>query len=134
MSHHEKAALPGDANGRKLERLIEAMDRRDWDAAVADFADDFVQEWPQSGERITGREHCLVIWRNYPGGSPSMQVRRISGEGDHWTVETMLDYGGKPVHGVSLFDFRDGMIVRQVDYFADPFEPPPWRSEWVMVE
>jgi hypothetical protein len=74
-----------------------------------------------------------VIWRNYPGGGPSMQMRRISGSGDHWTVEAMLGYAGKPVHGVSVFEFRNGKIVHQTDYFADPFEAPAWRSQWVTV-
>jgi hypothetical protein len=25
----------------------------------------------------------------------------------------------------------DGKIVRQTDYFANPFEAPAWRSKWV---
>jgi ketosteroid isomerase-like protein len=122
------------ANRATLERMYAALRRGDFEAAIADVSDDFVQDWPQSGERIEGREHCLVVYRNYPGGSPSLEVNRITGSGDHWTVEAMLDYGGKPVHGVSLFEFRDGKLVHEVDYFADPFEPPAWRSEWVTVQ
>jgi len=132
MSHHEQPKAE-DTNQMKLERMFAALEAHDWDTAIADIAEDFVQEWPQSGERITGREHCAVIWRNYPGGGPSMQMRRIRGSGDHWTVEAMLDYAGKPVHGVSVFEFRNGKVVHQTDYFADPFEAPAWRSQWVTV-
>jgi hypothetical protein len=125
----------GDAAKRaKLEAAIAALDAQDWDAASADFADDFVQEWPQSGERLSGKEHCLTVWRNYPGGGPTMKVRRISGAGDEWIVETTLDYSGKPVLGVHIFEFRGDKIVRETDYWADPFQAPDWRKEWVTVD
>jgi hypothetical protein len=28
-------------------------------------------------------------------------------------------------------EFRDGKVARETIYFADPFEPPEWRSQWV---
>ena len=34
---------------------------------------------------------------------------------------------------VSLVELRDGKIVKQTDYFADPFEAPAWRSRWVKI-
>ena len=135
MSHHEQPAMMGDSEKRAmLERTIAAMEAQDWDAATADIADDFVQEWPQSGERVAGKDHCLVVWRNYPGGGPTMKIRRISGSGDQWLVESNMDYSGKPTLGVHVFEFRDGKLAKETDYFADPFEPPAWRSDWVTVD
>jgi hypothetical protein len=32
---------------------------------------------------------------------------------------------------VSLVTLRDGKVSRQRTHFAQPFEPPAWRSEWV---
>lgn len=46
-------------------------------------------------------------------------------------LEVDLDYGQGPVHGVTLMEFEDGMLARQTDYFAEPFEAPEWRSKWV---
>lgn len=145
MSHDETAhsggpkiahdAGPGNQGNRAaLERMFTALEAQDWEAFVDDIADGFVQDWPQSGERITGRQHCLAIYRNYPGGSPSMTPRRITGEGDVWTVETSMRYGDRAVHGIHIFEFRDGKIVHETDYWADPFDPPAWRSQWVSVE
>ena len=131
MRGNESGAGHGEANREALARMYAALNAQDWDGFVADIADDFVQDWPQSGERLTGRQHCLAIYRNYPGGPPSIQPKRMTGGGDEWTVETAMRYGDHPVHGVSIFGFRDGKIVSEVDYFADPFEPPVWRSEWV---
>jgi hypothetical protein len=33
--------------------------------------------------------------------------------------------------GVSIVEVRDGKVVRQIDNFAQPFEAPQWRSQWV---
>jgi hypothetical protein len=32
---------------------------------------------------------------------------------------------------VMIVEFRDGKIVRETRYYADPFEAPAWRAEWV---
>jgi hypothetical protein len=30
-------------------------------------------------------------------------------------------------------EFRNGKVVHETQYFADPFEAPAWRSQWVQV-
>ncbi len=133
MSHHEKPM--GDAEKRSLiERMIAALAAGDFEGAKAGIADDFVQEWPQSGERITGREHCTIVWRNYPGGVPRMTVRAIRGTGDLWVVESSIEYPNGKSLAVSLFEFRGQQLSRQVDYFAEPFPAPAWRADWVTVD
>ena len=124
----------GAANRAALERMFKAFDSGDWDAALGDFAEDFVQEWPQSGERLTSKAACLAVYRGYPGGPPSISVTRTSGEGDHWTVESEMHYGPALVRAVGIFEFRDGKIIRETDYFSDPFEAPAWRAQWVTVD
>ena len=32
---------------------------------------------------------------------------------------------------VSIMEFRNGKVVHETQYFADPFEAPAWRSQWV---
>jgi hypothetical protein len=107
------------------------MLRGDFDTATAAMADDGVVDWPQSGERITGREACLNVYRNYPGGPPKYELRRISGGPDVFVVEARGDYSGTVVYMTSIIEFRDGKIQRQTDYFADAFEAPAWRAGWV---
>ena len=97
--------------------------------------DDFVEEWPQSGERIKGKAAFKRINENYAsatGTSPKMNVRRIMGEGDLYVVEGTIDYGdGVPVSYVSVGEVRDGKIAKVTDYFANPFEAPAWRADFV---
>jgi hypothetical protein len=98
-------------------------------------ADDFIQDWPQSGERIRGRGNAKAINDNYPemtGSTPTFKLRRISGEGAHWTVEGTIDYGdGTPVSYVGVAEMREGKLAHITEYFANPFEAPAWRSRWV---
>jgi ketosteroid isomerase-like protein len=104
----------------------------DWAGARAMLADDYVQEWPQSRERIEGPDDALAINRNFPGGMPTMTFRRATGSGDLVVLEVDLRYpDGSRYQGVSVVQVHDGKLVKEVDYFAQPFEPPQWRAQWV---
>jgi hypothetical protein len=96
--------------------------------------DDFVQEWPQSGERLT-REATLRLAEHYPemsGTSPKMTYKRMLGGGDVFVVEGTIDYGdGIPVSYVGIGELRDGKVARMTEYFANPFEAPAWRADFV---
>jgi ketosteroid isomerase-like protein len=114
------------------ERLWQAFDDGDWDGAGDLMHDDFVQEWPQSGERIVGRDNAIAINRDFPGGLPTMTIRRTLGAGDLEILEVELTYAdGSRYFGVSVMELRDGKVVRETDYFAEPFPAPEWRSQWV---
>ena len=109
-----------------------AVGAGDWNAAAGHLHPDFVQEWPQSGERIRGADNALAVDRNFPGGLPSMTPRRTLAAGDLAISETELTYAdGSRYLGVSVMEFRDGLIVRETDFFAEPFAPPQWRAQWV---
>ena len=47
--------------GQVAEAVWRALEARDWEAASGLLHEDFVQEWPQSGERIVGREGPLPV-------------------------------------------------------------------------
>jgi hypothetical protein len=95
-------------------------------------SDDFVQEWPQSGERIVGRENAIKLDEMYEGATgtkPTIKLRRILGGGDVYVVEATIDYGdGTPVSFVSVAEFRDGKLRKTTEYFANPFPAPEWRA------
>ena len=123
MAEHE--------NRQTVERLYGLISKQDWDSMREHVHDDFVQEWPQSGERIRGVDNVLGINRSYPG-LPKIDVRRVLSSGDLVTAEVTLNYPEAATYqGVSIFEFRDGKIAKQTDYFAQPFEAPEWRSKWV---
>jgi hypothetical protein len=71
---------------------------------------------------------CGVIIRVSHSG---FNVRRMLGNGDLWVTEYTITYQGKPAYTVSIMEFRNGKVVHETQYFADPFEAPVWRSQWV---
>lgn len=119
-----------DANRTALERAWRAIQDGDLEPYEEILAEDCIQEWPQSGEMIRGRDNIVAINRNYPG-FPNLKVRELRGSEDLWVGEAELDYHGRRVMYCSIWEVRDGKIVRQTDYFGDPFDPPQWRAQWV---
>jgi hypothetical protein len=92
---------------------------------------DYVMEMPQSGERIRGRDRMRAFQEAYPH-PPNITPRRVTGSGDVWVIEGRSDYGeGRIFHVTMIVEFRDGKIWRDTRYYAEPFEPPAWRSRWV---
>ena len=125
-------------NSEVIRRYREAVQSGDLAAmgALTDqfSADDFFQEWPQSGERIN-RENSKKLAEQYSeqtGTSPKFEVQNIREAGDLAVIEGVIDYGnGVPVRYVGIAEFRDGKVQRMTEYFADPFEAPAWRAPFV---
>ncbi|HEY8868563.1 MAG TPA: nuclear transport factor 2 family protein [Candidatus Limnocylindrales bacterium] len=96
--------------------------------------DDFTQEWPQSGERLT-KANSIKLLESYPemtGKSPAFTYKRMLGGGDIFLVEGTIDYGdGIPVSYVGIGELRDGKVAKMTEYFANPFEAPAWRADFV---
>jgi ketosteroid isomerase-like protein len=118
--------------GQVAEKLWKALQAGDWETAGSLLHDDFVQEWPQSGERIIGRDNAIAIERSFPGGLPTMRFRRTLADGDLAVLEVELTYAdGSRYFGVSIIELRDGKVARETDYYSQPFPAPEWRAQWV---
>jgi ketosteroid isomerase-like protein len=97
------------------------------------YADDAICDYPQSGERIFGRKNLQALRSHHPGKPSGFKVRRIVGREELWVTEYTIIYQGKPAFTVSIMEFRNGKVVQETQYFADPFEASAWRSQWVQV-
>ena len=119
-------------------RLREALDSH-WRASAAGNADaehdiyddDAICDYPQSGERILGRNNLQALRSHHPGKPSGFNVRRILGKADLWITEYSITYAERTAYTVSIMEFRNGKVVHETQYFADPFEAPRWRSQWV---
>jgi ketosteroid isomerase-like protein len=113
-----------------LERHWRASDASDFEAEHEIYREDAVLEYPQSGERIRGRQNIQESRRVQPNRK-RFTVRRMVGSGDLWVTEFILSYDGAPTYTVSVMEFRDGKVARETQYFADPFAPGPSRAHLV---
>ena len=97
-------------------------------------SDDFVEEWPQSGERLSKANSMKVgeMYEQGSGKSPKFEYKRMLGGGDVFVIEGTVDYGdGVPVSYVGIGEIRDGKVSKMTEYFANPFEAPAWRAPFV---
>jgi hypothetical protein len=102
---------------------------------IKDYAtEDFVEEWPQSGERLTkaASQRMGEAYSEMSGTTPKFTYKRMLGGGDVFVVEGTIDYGdGIPVSYVGIGEVRDGKVAKMTEYFANPFEAPAWRADFV---
>lgn len=113
-----------------LLRHWEASDANDFVAEHEIYADHAVLEYPQSGERMRGAQ-AIQASRTAQPNNKRFTVRRILGGGALWISELILTYDKEPFHVVSLMEFEEGKVVRETQYFGEPFEPGPSRAQWV---
>ena len=113
-----------------LDRHWKATVALDLDKAHEIYHDDVIVEFPQSGERISSERNLYELRAHYPA-KVTFKILRVLGEGNLWVTELVITYDGRPVNAVNIMEFRDGKVAHETHYYADPFEPPEWRSQWV---
>ena len=106
-----------------------ASDDNDFDAEHAIYADHAILEYPQSGERIRGARNIQASRMAQPNRK-RFKVGRVLGGGGLWISERILTYDEQPVYVVSIMEFEGGKVVRETQYFGEPFEPGPSRAQW----
>lgn len=147
----------------RVERYAAAMRALDVDALGELRHPDYECYYPQSGERFRGHANWAAAHLNYvehfnapapvpetiKGGDRKAEVVRttsprfllptpivqVSDTGDLVTMEGHGEWpDGKSYHWVQILEYRDHLVWRETQYFAEPFDAPEWRSEFVEVE
>ena len=120
-----------EQNRQTAERYFTALKSGDTNSIADCLHQDFVEEYPQSGERITGLRNWRTMMESYPGmPKASNSIVRVCG--DLGVAEAKLEYpNGQTYWSCSVLDFKDGKIIRAREFFGEPFEAPQWRSKWV---
>ena len=114
-----------------------ALDRH-WAAVAAGKPDtedriyhpNAVLDYPQSGERIIGRD-AIKASRAADPDHGSIAIKSILGQADVWVTDYTLTRGTGVMHVVSVMEFRDGRVIRETQYVCPPFAAPAWRTGWV---
>jgi ketosteroid isomerase-like protein len=113
-----------------LDQHWAASDANDFEAEHRIYHEDAVLEYPQSGERTSGRSNIQNQRASQPN-KKRFSIRRIVGSGELWVTEFVLTYDGKPSYTVSIMEFKGDKVARETQYFADPFVAPAFRAQWV---
>ena len=122
--------MSSDVNRQLIVELWQRLGRFDFDGAGELLHDDYVCDWPQSKERIRGRQKFVALNSNYPGRWAA-KIKRVIVEGDQVASEVTLTWENQTVIVVSFYEVRDGQIYREVDYWPEPYAAPQARAQWV---
>src|SRR3954466_1088519 len=87
-----------------------ASDANDFEAEHRIYREDAVLEYPQSGERIRGRQN-IQSSRTAQPNRKRFAVRRIIGAGNLWVTEFVLTYDGQPSYSLSIMEFLEGKVA-----------------------
>jgi limonene-1,2-epoxide hydrolase len=119
-------------NRRVVEQFWATMNTNDFRAAAAWLHEDYVLDWPQSGERIRGRQNFVAVNTHYPAaGRWHFTVNRLIADEQGVATEVTVTDGVTTARAITFSEVRDGKIVRQTEYWPDPFEAAAWRAQWV---
>jgi hypothetical protein len=111
--------------------LWERMEARDWDAVAAQLHEDVVVDWPNTGERMCGRDNYLAVQQAF-GEGWHVHVLRIVDAGNTVVSEVRVEREAERFFAASFFELEGGRIVHAVEYWSNG-EPEPaaeWRARW----
>lgn len=100
---------------------------RDWDAFAALLHPELRYEVPQTREYIEGAVGYVDLFRTWPGDWRAA-VTALVCEGSNAVCIIDFIVGADTMTGISLFALVGDRIVKVVDYWPEPYEPPPRAS------
>lgn len=115
-----------------VQKFWALMKTNDFRSVGSVLADDFVLDWPQSGERIRGRDNYAAMNEEYPAnGRWEFTVNRIVGNDSEAVSDVSLTDGVQKARAISFFTVRDGKIAKMVEFWPEPFAPLDNRKHLV---
>ena len=115
-----------------VEGFWAAMQTNNFKAAAGYLHEDYLLEWPQSGERIRGRANFIAVNEHYPAhGRWRFHIHTILAEGDRVVSDVQVSDDQINARVITFSTVKDGKIRHQTEFWPDPFEPAAWRTQWV---
>jgi hypothetical protein len=120
----------------------------DWDAMRALMTDEYVEDYPQTGERIVGADRAIAVRREFPGMSdglagdvnlqvggedrwalaPNFTAIRVTQDGDIVTTLIRAIYPDGPWYVIAFSRVEGGRVGHMTVYFAPMLPAPEWRK------
>ncbi len=108
------------------------MQTNDFRSVGEVLSNDFILEWPQSKERIRGRDNFAAMNEQYPAnGRWKFQINRIIAVGDEAVSDVSVTDGVQVARVISFFQISNNLIQKMVEFWPDPFAPPENRKHLV---
>jgi len=96
------------------------------------LSDDFVLDWPQSKERIRGRDNFAAMNEEYPAhGRWMFTINRLVGNEHEAVSDVSVTDGVQTARVITFFMVENGKIARAVEFWPDSYAAPENRRHLV---
>lgn len=114
------------------EEFWRLMMTNDFRSVGSALSDDFVLDYPQSNERIRGRDNFARMNEEYPAHSRwQFIVNRIVGDDMEAVSDVSVTDGVQKARVISFFSIEHGKIARMVEFWPDNYPAPDNRKHLV---
>jgi len=108
------------------------MQTNDFRSVGEVLSNDFILEWPQSKERIRGRDNFAAMNEQYPAnGRWEFQINRIIAVDNEAVSDVCVTDGVQVARVISFFQISNNLIQKMVEFWPDPFAPLENRKHLV---
>jgi ketosteroid isomerase-like protein len=115
-----------------VREFYKRMNTNDFHSVAQMLADEYILEWPQSKERIRGRDNFVAVNEEYPAyGRWQFTVNKIVGNETEAVSDVSVTDGVQAARAITFTTVREGRIIKQVEYWPDNYEAPGNRKHLV---
>ena len=105
------------------------MGTNDFQCVTRVLAQEFVLEWPQTGERICGAERFARMNQEYPAHGPwRFTINRLVGTDSEAVSDVAVTDGVRNDRAITFFTVSDGKVTRIVEFWPEPASPATNRA------
>jgi ketosteroid isomerase-like protein len=117
-----------------VRKFWETMQTNDFRAASQCLSDGYVLEWPQSRERLRGRDNFARMNAEYPvHGRWQFTINKIVGNENEAVSDVSVTDGAVRARVITFSTIRDGEIVSQVEFWPEDYSAPENRRHLVEI-
>ncbi len=117
-----------------IKQFWEAFAETDFDLAASYMSDDAIVVWSNTEETFN-RDEFISLQKKYPGEHQIILEKVISAESSTNIIISIVKVISKfseneikSFYAISLFEFKDDIIIKITEYWGDISEPPDWRK------
>jgi limonene-1,2-epoxide hydrolase len=115
-----------------VERFWQLMRTNDFHSVGEVLSDDFVLDWPQSNERIRGRDNFARMNEEYPAhGRWQFTINRIVADEGEVVTDVLVTDGVQKARAITFFTIQGYKIVRMLEFWPDEFAAAENRKHLV---
>jgi SnoaL-like domain len=108
------------------------METNDFWAVGSILSDNYILEWPQSNERIRGRDNFAAMNEQYPAhGRWQFVINNIVGSETEAVSDVSITDGVQSARAITFTTVKDGKICKQVEFWPENYEAPENRKHLV---